>query len=292
MDWNKPTTKPSRWRGRSKRVSSWRLCPVLSLRDTPRPDYITNSTNGVFLQPRRRGAFRDAAAAYGKGAYLKIVSLNCNGIRSAARKGFYSWMERADPDFVCLQETKAQEHQLPLEAAAVSHYTGVFLDAERKGYSGVAIYAKREPDGVVRGLGWPEYDREARWLQFDYGSLSIVSFYMPSGAMGPVRQVVKEAFMERFLPELARLRKTGRSYIICGDFNIAHREIDVYNPVRCSKSPASSRTNARGSTGSSTSWAGSTAFVRSIRSPNSSVGGRTSRTRSNATTDGASTISC
>ena len=166
---------------------------------------------------------------------MKIVSLNCNGIRSAARKGFYSWMERADPDFVCLQETKAQEHQLPLEAAAVSHYTGVFLDAERKGYSGVAIYAKREPDGVVRGLGWPEYDREARWLQFDYGSLSIVSFYMPSGAMGPVRQVVKEAFMERFLPELARLRKTGRSYIICGDFNIAHREIDVYRPVRCSK---------------------------------------------------------
>ncbi|HZT13912.1 MAG TPA: exodeoxyribonuclease III [Candidatus Baltobacteraceae bacterium] len=166
---------------------------------------------------------------------MKIVSLNCNGIRSAARKGFYAWMERVDPDFVCLQETKAQEHQLPLEAAAVSHYTAVFLDAERKGYSGVAIYAKREPDGVVRGLGWPEYDREARWLQFDYGSLSIVSFYMPSGAMGPVRQVVKEAFMERFLPELARLRKTGRSYIICGDFNIAHREIDVYNPVRCSK---------------------------------------------------------
>lgn len=144
-------------------------------------------------------------------------------------------MEAEDADVVCLQETKAQEHQLPLEAAAVSHYAGVFVDAEKKGYSGVAIYAKKEPDRVIRGLGWPEYDREARWVQFDYGSLSIISFYMPSGAMGPPRQAVKEAFMQRFFGELERLRKTGRSYIIAGDFNIAHKEIDVYNPARCSK---------------------------------------------------------
>ena len=143
-------------------------------------------------------------------------------------------MEAQDPDFVCLQETKAQEHQLPLEAAAVAHYTGVFLDAERRGYSGVAIYAKREPDRVVRGFGWPEYDREGRWLQFDYGNLSVVSLYVPSGSMGPARQVVKEAFLELFRGRLAQLRADGRSYIICGDFNIAHKEIDVYNPVRCS----------------------------------------------------------
>lgn len=166
---------------------------------------------------------------------MKIVTLNCNGIRSAARKGFYSWMEAQDADFICLQETKAQEHQLPLEAAAVSHYSGVFLDAEKKGYSGVAIYAKREPRNVVRGWGWPEYDREARWLQFDYGNLSVVSLYVPSGAMGPPRQAVKEAFLEKFYPELARLRESGRPFIICGDFNIAHQEIDVYNPIRCSK---------------------------------------------------------
>ena len=165
---------------------------------------------------------------------MKVVSLNCNGIRSAARKGFYTWMQAQDADFVCLQETKAQEHQLPLEAAAVSHYTSVFLDAEKKGYSGVAVYAKKEPETVVRGLGWPEYDREARWVQLDYPALSIVSFYMPSGAMGPVRQVVKEAFMERFYGELRRLRESGRTYLIAGDFNIAHNEIDVYNPVRCS----------------------------------------------------------
>jgi exodeoxyribonuclease-3 len=144
-------------------------------------------------------------------------------------------MEAQDADFVCLQETKAQEHQLPLEAAAVSHYTGVFLDAEKKGYSGVAIYAKREPDRIVRGFGWPEYDREARWLQFDYGPLSIVSLYVPSGAMGPARQTVKEAFLELFRGRLQSLRADGRSYVIAGDYNIAHREIDVYNPVRCSR---------------------------------------------------------
>jgi exodeoxyribonuclease III len=171
---------------------------------------------------------------------MKLITLNCNGIRSAARKGFYAWMQAQDPDIVCLQETKAQEHQLPLEAAGVAHYTGVFLDAEKKGYSGVAIYAKREPERIVRGFGWPEYDREARWLQFDYpaaGShraLSIVSVYVPSGAMGPARQAVKEAFLESFKPYLGRLRSDGRSYIIAGDFNIAHKEIDVYNPVRCS----------------------------------------------------------
>lgn len=166
---------------------------------------------------------------------MRIVTLNCNGIRSAARKGFYAWMEAQDADFVCLQETKAQEHQLPLEAASVSHYSGVFLDAEKKGYSGVAIYAKREPDSVVRGFGWPQYDREARWLQFNYGKLSIVSLYVPSGAMGPARQTVKEAFLRQFRERLASLREDGRSYVIAGDYNIAHREIDVYNPVRCSK---------------------------------------------------------
>jgi exodeoxyribonuclease-3 len=170
---------------------------------------------------------------------MRIVTLNCNGIRSAARKGFYRWMQEQDADFVALQETKAQEHQLPLEAAAVSHYTGVFLDAEKKGYSGVAMYAKREPERIVRGLGWPEYDREARYLQLDYsptasrGAFSIVSFYMPSGSMGPSRQAVKEAFMQRFYGHLARLRADGRSYVIAGDWNIAHREIDVYNPARC-----------------------------------------------------------
>jgi exodeoxyribonuclease III len=172
--------------------------------------------------------------ALGGPVNMRVVTLNVNGIRSAARKGFYPWMQREEPDFVCLQETKAQEHQLPLEAAAVSHYTAAFLDAERKGYSGVAIYAKREPDRVVRGFGWTQFENEGRYLQFDFGSLSIASLYVVSGSMGPQRQAAKEEFLDGLYGELARLRQDGRSYIICGDFNIAHKEIDVYNPKRCS----------------------------------------------------------
>lgn len=165
---------------------------------------------------------------------MKIVTLNCNGIRSAARKGFYDWMLAEDADFVCLQETKAQEHQIPPESAAVAHYTGIFLDAQKKGYSGVAVYARKTPERIVRGLNWPDFDAEARYLQLDYGCMSIISLYVPSGSSGPVRQDVKEDFLERFFMHLAGLRADGRSYVVCGDFNVAHREIDVYNPVRCS----------------------------------------------------------
>lgn len=164
---------------------------------------------------------------------LRVVSFNCNGIRSSARKGFYDWMVAQDADFVCLQETKAQEHQIPPAAAAVAHYNAFFLDAAKPGYSGVAIYAKRPPDRVIRGLGWPEYDVEARYLQLDYGAFSIASLYVPSGTSGEARQKVKEAFLARFYDHLARLKADGRSYIVCGDYNIAHREIDVYNPARC-----------------------------------------------------------
>ena len=166
---------------------------------------------------------------------MRVVSLNVNGIRSAARKGLYAWMQRQDADVFCFQETKAQEHQLPLEAAAVSHYRGAFVDAQRKGYSGVAIYARVNPDRIVRGLGWPKFDSEGRYLQFDYGNLSIGSLYVVSGAMGEARQAVKEEFLDGLYQRLAQLRTDGRSYIVCGDYNIAHEEIDVYNPPRCSK---------------------------------------------------------
>ncbi|MGZ3496786.1 MAG: exodeoxyribonuclease III [Vulcanimicrobiaceae bacterium] len=165
---------------------------------------------------------------------MKVVAANVNGIRAAARKGFYAWMDEQDADIVCIQETKAQEHQLPFEALAVQRYTGVFLDAERRGYSGVAIYSKREPDRIVRGLGWPQFDREGRYLQFDFGDLSVVSLYVPSGSSGAVRQAAKDEFLTHFEAELTRLRDDGRSYIIAGDFNIAHREIDIFDPKRCS----------------------------------------------------------
>lgn len=166
---------------------------------------------------------------------MKVVTLNANGIRAAARKGVYAWMDETDPDVICIQETKAQEHQLPFEALAVQRYTGVFLDAERRGYSGVAIYARREPDRIIRGVGYPEFDREGRYLQFDFGNLSIVSLYVPSGSSGMVRQAAKDEFLKHFESELARQRADGRSYIIAGDFNVAHCEIDVFDPRRCSR---------------------------------------------------------
>lgn len=164
---------------------------------------------------------------------MRVITLNVNGIRAAVRKGCFAWLLAQEPDVFCLQETKAQEHQLPPEALTVPGYTGFFVDAQKKGYSGVALYARREPDRIVRGLGWPDIDAEGRFVQADFSSVSIVSLYVPSGTSGPRRQAVKYDFLARFLPELERMRADGRSYILCGDFNIAHREIDVFSPRSC-----------------------------------------------------------
>ena len=160
---------------------------------------------------------------------MKIITLNANGIRSAATKGFFEWMRKQRPDVVCLQETKAQEHQLSSEIHKPRGYYSYFHDAEKKGYSGVAIYCKREPDRVQMGLGWPDIDSEGRFLQVDFGSLSVISLYLPSGSSGPERQAVKFDFMDRFLAVLRRLHRSRRDYIICGDWNIAHKAIDLKN---------------------------------------------------------------
>lgn len=164
---------------------------------------------------------------------LRVTTFNANGIRAAARKGFFTWMRRTSPDVLCMQETKAQEHQLPPEALDLDVYRRyAFVDAEKKGYSGVAIYAKVEPDGVVRGLGMPDIDAEGRFVRFDWGDLSIASLYVPSGTSGEVRQSVKDRFLDRFLARLAELRHDGRRYILCGDYNVAHKAIDTFDPVR------------------------------------------------------------
>ena len=160
---------------------------------------------------------------------MKIISLNANGIRSAASKGFIEWMLKQCPDVVCLQETKAQEHQLSPEIQKPRGYYSYFHDAEKKGYSGVAIYCKRKPDRVQAGLGWRDIDMEGRFMQVDFGSLSVISLYLPSGSSSPERQAVKFDFMERFLPVLRRLQRSHRDYIICGDWNIAHKAIDLKN---------------------------------------------------------------
>jgi exodeoxyribonuclease-3 len=167
---------------------------------------------------------------------FRIITANLNGIRAAARKGFFAWMDRQQPDIVCVQETKAQEHQLPPEALDIPGFHTAFVDAVKKGYSGVAIYAKRAPEGIVRGLGIDEYDAEARFVRMDFaGGLSVASLYVPSGTSGPARQVVKEAFLDRFLAILVRMKNEGRRIVVCGDYNIAHRDIDVFDPKSCAR---------------------------------------------------------
>ncbi len=160
---------------------------------------------------------------------MRVVSANLNGIRSAYSKGFYRWLARQRADFVCVQETKAQLEQLREEIAKPSKWHTAFESALKKGYSGVAVFSKVKPDRVVRGLGDKQFDDEGRYLQFDIGNLSVASVYFPSGSSGDVRQDAKFRFMEIFDEKLRKADKEGRSYIFCGDWNIAHKQIDIKN---------------------------------------------------------------
>lgn len=160
---------------------------------------------------------------------FKIISLNANGIRSAERKGFFDWLKTEDADVVCIQETKAQLAQLENTAAFFPFPHNYYHDAEKKGYSGVALYLKHAPDDVQYGIGWPEVDCEGRYLQVKYGDLRIVSLYLPSGTSGDERQQFKETFMAKFRPYLEDLAQTGERIIICGDINIAHTKKDIKN---------------------------------------------------------------
>ena len=160
---------------------------------------------------------------------LRIISANLNGIRSACNKGFLDWLARQDADFVCLQELKAQAADLSDAMRSPGEHTGHFHYAEKKGYSGVGIYTRHEPERVVEGLGIADIDAEGRYLQLDYPGLSVISLYLPSGSSSEERQQAKFSFMERFFPHLAELRAAGREVVICGDWNIAHKEIDLKN---------------------------------------------------------------
>ena len=160
---------------------------------------------------------------------MKIMTLNANGIRAAHRKGFFEWMLKQDVDVVCIQETKAQIHQLSEEILLPKGFYGFFNDAEKKGYSGVAIYSRQQPDEIKTTLGWHHADTEGRYIQTDFGNMSIISLYLPSGSSREERQAIKFDFMERLMPVLKKYRKQKRNYIICGDWNIAHKEIDLKN---------------------------------------------------------------
>ena len=160
---------------------------------------------------------------------LKIVSLNLNGIRSAATKGMFEWLAGQSADIVCLQELKAQMSDLTDAMRAPAGLQGWFHCAEKKGYSGVGIYALRPPLRVVEGIGNAEFDAEGRYLRADWENLSVISLYLPSGSSSPERQEAKFRFMDLFYPQLDALRREGREIVICGDWNIAHKEIDLKN---------------------------------------------------------------
>lgn len=160
---------------------------------------------------------------------MRLITMNLNGIRSATTKGFFAWLARQEADVVCVQDLKARDTEIPTAVRQLDELRGYFHCAQRKGYSGVGLYTRQDPERVQTGLGWPDIDAEGRYLQADFGRLSIVSVYVPSGATSEERQAVKMDFLRRFLPHLRTLRASRRHVILCGDWNIAHTPKDLKN---------------------------------------------------------------
>ncbi|MDH5355100.1 MAG: exodeoxyribonuclease III [Gammaproteobacteria bacterium] len=160
---------------------------------------------------------------------MRVISVNTNGIRAASRKGFFPWLEKQKADFVCIQETKAQVDQLEDPMFHPENYISSYFDAQKKGYSGTAIYSLHQPQQIIRGFGESEFDNEGRYLEYRYKNLSVISLYAPSGSSGDHRQESKWRFMDSFMLHLQSLRRKHREFIICGDWNIAHQNIDLKN---------------------------------------------------------------
>lgn len=160
---------------------------------------------------------------------MRVVTLNCNGVRAAARKGFFEWLPTLKADVVCLQETRASQSQLDAEIFWPDDYFCYYFEAQKKGYSGTAIFSKVEPNTVTKGLGFELADDEARYIQADYEGFSVASIYLPSGTSGEIRQVLKMDFLKRLSNDLLRKKRDGREYIICGDWNMCHKEVDLKN---------------------------------------------------------------
>jgi exodeoxyribonuclease-3 len=161
---------------------------------------------------------------------MKIISWNVNGIRAVQKKGFLDWFKSEAPDILCLQETKAEKEQLDEALLSVPGYSSFWCSAEKKGYSGVAVYTRQQPKSVEYGLGKKEFDSEGRTLVLDFGTFVLFNIYYPNGGAGNKRVPFKMAFYDLFFKKVEKLRKEGRHVVICGDVNTAHEEIDLSRP--------------------------------------------------------------
>jgi exodeoxyribonuclease-3 len=160
---------------------------------------------------------------------MRIITVNLNGIRSAAKKGFFEWMQQQSADVICLQELKAQEADMHADFVQPQGYYGYFHFAEKKGYSGVGIYTRKKPEKISTGLGWSFADTEGRYVEADFGKYVVASLYLPSGTSGEERQAVKFDFLKRYADIIKKQISSQKKYIICGDFNIAHKNMDLKN---------------------------------------------------------------
>ncbi len=160
---------------------------------------------------------------------MRIISLNLNGIRAAEKKGFFGWLKKQDADVVCLQETRAQEHQLDKDVFYPSGYHCYYFDAEKKGYSGTALFSKAKPNKVTKGLGWEPCDSQGRYIQADYDGISVISMYVPSGSSNEEALARKLSFHDQIMPHFKSLRRKRREFVICADWNTCHKPIDLKN---------------------------------------------------------------
>lgn len=167
---------------------------------------------------------------------MRIVTYNVNGLRSAMNKGFTQWLAEDPADIVCLQEIKAHKENVDFAQFDKLGYEHYWFPAEKKGYSGVAVLTRIKPDHVQYGNGYTQSDAEGRFIRLDFGDITLINTYFPSGTSGDERQAYKYQWLDEFFVYLAELKKTRQSVVVCGDYNICHKPIDIHDPVGNKKS--------------------------------------------------------